>query len=110
MICSWHACREGYNLQDWRRHGVVLMSSSAEIQEQVIGRGHRSPKPGHPRHLEPLRFTVLLTSGGTLDAFAAAYAEAEGVRTKMQTTQKILRATIDPLPDPPANLRWVTRS
>lgn len=109
MICSWHACREGYNLQDWRRHAVILLSPSAEILEQVIGRAHRTPKPDKPRHLEPMRFTILATSGGTLDAFAAAYAEAEGVREGENTTQKILRATIAELPETPANLRWVTR-
>jgi hypothetical protein len=60
--------------------------------------------------LQPVEFTILATSGGTLDAFLAAYEEAEGVREGENTTQKILRATIAPLPDPPANLRWQTRS
>jgi hypothetical protein len=110
MICSWHACREGYNLQDWRRHAVILLSPSAEIFEQVVGRAHRTPKPGKPRHLQPVSMTVLATSGGTLDAFTALYAEAEHVRDSASTTQKILRANIAPLPDAPANLRWVTRS
>jgi hypothetical protein len=104
MVCSWHANRRGFNLQAWRRNGIILPPQSAKALEQTFGRPHRQGQT------QPVFFTILATSGGTLDAFASAYAEAEFARDTAGHTQKILRATISPLPDPPANLRWVTRS
>jgi hypothetical protein len=103
MICSWHACREGQNLQQWRRQGIIQPPQSAEALEQIFGRGHRQGQT------DAVRVTILATSGGTLDGFAAAISEAEFTRDTSVHTQKILRATIEPLPVPPNTLRWLTR-
>jgi hypothetical protein len=103
MVCSWHANRRGFNLQAWRRHLIVLPPQSAKALEQIIGRSHRAGQT------HPVRFTILATSGGTLDSFAAAFSEAEFARDTAGSTQKILRATIEPLPEPPTTLRWATK-
>jgi hypothetical protein len=102
MLCSWHANKRGFNLQAWTRHAIIIPPPSAKALEQIFGRPHRSGQTN------PVHFTILATSGGTLDAFAAAYYEAEFCRDTTGLTQKILRADITPLPEPPDNLRWVT--
>lgn len=104
MVCSWHACRRGFNLQAWRRHCIILPPQSAKALEQIFGRSHRQGQT------KPVHFTILATSGGTLDSFAAAFSEAEFARDTAGSTQKILRATLEDLPTPPARaLRWATR-
>lgn len=103
MICSWHANRRGFNLQAWRRHAIIQPPQSAKALEQLFGRAHRNGQT------EPVDFTILATSGGTLDSFTAAYAEALFAKESTGTTQKLLRAELEPLPDPPATLRWATR-
>ncbi len=108
MVCSWHANKRGFNLQDWREHAIVYPPQSAKYLEQVFGRPHRSPKPGVALHLTPVRFTVWLTSGGTLDVFRKAVSEARFAKTTTKATQKILRADIDDPPELPEGQRWVT--
>ena len=109
MVCSWHANKRGFNLQDWREHAIVYPPPSAKYLEQIFGRSHRSPKPGVALHLTPVRFTVFLTSGGTLDAFRAAVNEAHFAKGTAKSTQKILRAAIEAPPELPDGLRWVTK-
>jgi hypothetical protein len=107
MVCSWHANKRGFNLQDWRTHAIVYPPPSAKYLEQVYGRSHRSPKPGVALHLTPVRFTVFLTSGGTLDAFYKSVSEARFAKGTAKSTQKILKADIDDPPELPEGLRWV---
>jgi hypothetical protein len=109
MVCSWHANKRGFNLQDWREHAIVYPPPSAKYLEQIFGRSHRSPKPGVALHLTPVRFTVFLTSGGTLDSFYKAIGEAGFAKSTAKSTQKILRAKIDDPPKLPEGLRWVTK-
>jgi hypothetical protein len=108
MVCSWHANKRGFNLQDWRTHAIVYPPQSAKYLEQIFGRSHRSPKPGVALHLTPVEFTLFLTSGGTLDAFRKAVGEAGFAKGTTKSTQKILRATIEHPPEMPEGLRWVT--
>jgi hypothetical protein len=103
MICSWHANKRGFNLQAWRRNAIIQPPQSAKYLEQVFGRAHRGGQT------EPVRFTILATSGGTLDSFAAAISEAHFARDTAGSTQKILRAELAPLPEPPDTLRWATK-
>lgn len=103
MICSWHANKRGFNLQSWRRNGIIQPPQSAKYLEQIFGRAHRGGQT------DPVRFTVLATSGGTLDAFTAAISEAEFARDTAGSTQKILRAELLPIPIPPDTLRWLTK-
>jgi hypothetical protein len=109
MVCSWHANKRGFNLQDWRDHAIVMPPPSAKYLEQTIGRSHRAPKPGVAAHLTPVRVTILLTSGGTLDAFHAALREAEFAKLTAKSTQKILRAKIVGPPELPESLRWAVK-
>lgn len=109
MVCSWHANKRGFNLQDWREHAIVYPPQSAKYLEQVFGRPHRSPKPGVKLHLTPVRFTVFITSGGTHDAFYRAVSEAGFAKTTAKSTQKILRATIEDPPELPEGLRWAVK-
>lgn len=108
MVCSWHANKRIFNLQDWREHAIVYPPQSAKYLEQTFGRSHRAPKPGVALHLTRCRFTVFLTSGGTLDMFRKAVAEARFAKDTAKHTQKILKATIDEYPELPDGLRWVT--
>lgn len=88
MIASWAANKEGFNLQAWTRQLVVCPPQSAQYLEQIFGRSHR-------RGQEKLvTIDVLATSGGTLDAFETAIAEAGFGTETMGLTQKIQRATI----------------
>jgi hypothetical protein len=103
FVCSWHANKRGFNLQPWRRNGVIVMPQSAKYLEQLIGRGHRQGQ------LEPVRFTILATSGLTYVVWDAAVAEAEFVRQTASLTEKILRAEVKPFPAPPDTLRWARR-
>jgi hypothetical protein len=107
MVCSWHANKRIFNLQDWREHAIVYPPPSAKYLEQMFGRSHRSPKPGVKLHLTPVNFTVFLTSGGTLDSFRKAVSEAQFAKDTAKSTQKILRADIEEYPELPEGLRWV---
>lgn len=103
FVASWYANMRGFDLQPWRRQGIVYPPRSAKYLEQVIGRGHRQGQT------QPVRFTILATSGGTLDAFVSAYSEAEFARDSKRNVQKILRANILPIPEIPDSIRWVTK-
>lgn len=103
IVCSWHANKRGFNLQGWARQGIVQPPQSAKYAEQIIGRGHRQGAT------QPVEFTWLATSGGTLDSFAAMISEAKFARDTTKLTQKILRATIAPIPAPPDTLRWAVK-
>lgn len=89
MISSWHANKRGFNLQPWRRQLLVMPPQSARYLEQIFGRSHRQGQT------EAVTVDVLVTSGGTLDAFDSALAEAGFGRETVGVTQKILRAKID---------------
>jgi hypothetical protein len=88
LIASWNANKKGFNLQAWRRQLIVHPPQSAKWLEQIFGRSHRS---GQDR---PVTVDVLVTSGGVLDGFYTAIAEAGFARETIGLTQKILRATI----------------
>jgi len=88
FVCSWGANKRGFNLQAWRRQLLIMPPQSAKYLEQMYGRSHRSGQT------EPVTVDVLATSGGTLDAFDTAIAEAEFARETVGMTQKALRATI----------------
>jgi hypothetical protein len=103
MVCSWHANKRGFNLQAWRRNSVIMPPQSAKYLEQMFGRAHRQGQT------EPVRWTILATSGDTLDSFAAAIGEAAFVAETTGLRQKLLRAEIEELPTPPKTLRWATR-
>lgn len=103
MVCSWHANKRGFNLQAWRRNGVIMPPQSAKYLEQMFGRAHRQGQT------EAVHWTILATSGGTLDSFAAAMGEAAFVAETTGIEQKLLRAEIAELPVPPKTLRWVTK-
>ena len=107
MIVSWCANKRGFNLQSWSRALIVMPPQSAKFLEQIIGRQHRS---GQTR---PVVATILLTSGGTVDAFEAALNEARFARATVSLTQKVLRARIEraTLRTTSANqYRWASRS
>lgn len=103
MVCSWHANKRGFNLQAWRTHAIVQPPQSAKYLEQIFGRSHRAGQT------EPVRCTVLATSGGTLDAFAAAIGEARFAKQTAFSTQKILKARIKQPTTPPDTLRWAVK-
>lgn len=103
MVCSWHANKRGFNLQAWNDHAIVYPPQSAKYLEQVFGRSHRAGQA------KAVRFTVFLTSGGTLDTFRKAVSEARFAKGTAKSTQKILKAEIDDPPELPGGLRWVTR-
>jgi hypothetical protein len=88
MVVSWNANKRGFNLQAWGRHLIVHPPQSAKYLEQIFGRAHRSGRTA------PVEFTIMITSGGTLDAFDAALGEARHVRRSVGMTQKLLRAEI----------------
>ena len=88
MVSSWYANKRGFNLQAWRRQLLVMPPQSAKYLEQIFGRSHRA---GQDRHVV---VDVLATSGGTLDSFEAAIAEAGFGRETFGLTQKILRADV----------------
>ncbi len=103
FVCSWHANKRGFNLQPWRRNGLIVMPQSAKYLEQTIGRPHRQGQ------IEAVSFTILATSGLTYDVWDAALAEAAFVKETATLTEKILRAKIAPFPEPPDTLRWARR-
>jgi hypothetical protein len=107
MVVSWCANKRGFNLQSWSRALIVMPPQSAKFLEQTIGRQHRSGQTC------PVVATILLTSGGTVDAFEAALNEARFARATVSLTQKVLRARIDraTLRTTSANqYRWASRS
>lgn len=88
LVASWPANKRGFNLQPWRRALIVLPPQSAKFLEQIIGRHHRA---GQDREVV---VDILLTSGGTIDAFEAALKEARFSKQVTSLTQKVLRAKI----------------
>lgn len=88
LVASWGANKKGFNLQAWPRQLIVMPPQSAKWLEQIFGRSHRSGQTEH------VIVDVLATSGGTLDAFAAAIDEASCVRDTLALTQKVLRADV----------------
>jgi len=108
LIASWHANKRGFNLQAWRRALIVQPPQSAKYLEQLIGRHHRSGQT------QPITVDILITSGGTADAFDAAVSEARYAKATIGMTQKILRADIQRVTlrdrTTPANaFRWARR-
>lgn len=107
FVASWAANKKGFNLQAWARQLLVMPPQSAKWLEQIFGRSHRSGQT------EAVVVDVLATSGGTVDAFEAAFREAGAVRATVSLTQKLLRAEIirDPAPRTASNeFRWAQRS
>ena len=88
LIASWGANKKGFNLQAWPRQLITMPPQSAKWLEQIFGRSHRSGQDEH------VIVDVLATSGGTIDAFEEAIAEASNVRATVSLTQKLLRADI----------------
>jgi hypothetical protein len=106
IIVSWNANKKGFNLQDWERSALFQPPQSAKWLEQMTGRQHRSGR------VRPLRMDVFATSGGTVDAFRSAIAEAGFARSTVSLTQKVLRAAITYDPKPTgrgSRYRWATR-
>lgn len=107
LIASWAANKKGFNLQAWPRQLLVMPPASAKWLEQIFGRSHRS---GQMKHVT---IDVLLTSGGTRDAFEAALGEARFNKSTIGLTQKILRAKIEhiePTLTGSNKFRWATRT
>jgi len=107
LVASWNACKRGFNLQAWRRALIVMPPQSAKYLEQIVGRVHRSGQCEH------VVIDVLLTSGGTIDAFEAALREAEFARATVSLTQKLLRARIEreyPRITAANQYRWASRT
>lgn len=89
LIVSWNANKKGFdNLKAWPRQLIVMPPQSAKWLEQVLGRPHRSGQR------EPVVVDVLITSGGTADAFERALEEAAFDKSTLTLTQKLLRAEI----------------
>jgi len=88
FVASWQANKRGLNLQAWPRVLIVMPPQSAKWLEQLIGRVHRQGQTEH------VVVDLLATSGGTLDVFEKALAEARFARGIVSLTQKILRADI----------------
>lgn len=106
LIASWQANKKGFNLQAWPRQLWVMPPQSAKWLEQGFGRSHRRGA------LQPVIVDVLMTSGGTIDAFEAAVAEAHFAKETVGMTQKILRATIQrsrPRVTPENRFRWARK-
>lgn len=104
LIASWNAGLRGYNMQPWEEHLGVQPPQSAKDLEQLIGRAHRQGRK------TPVKWTILLTSGGTADSFEETIGEASFARDTASHTQKILRAEIIRAGDPPsAAMRWARR-
>jgi hypothetical protein len=107
LIASWAANKKGFNLQAWPRQLLVMPPPSAKWLEQIFGRSHRSGQNNH------VKIDILLTSGGTRDAFEAAVGEALFNRGTIGLTQKILRANIEhtePRLTASNKFRWATRT
>ena len=107
IICSWPACKSGFNLQAWPRLLIAQPPQSAKWLEQIIGRSHRSGQN------YPVVADILLGSGGSIDAFEAAIREAGFISQSIGLTQKILRASIErarPRITHGNKFRWATRS
>jgi len=106
LVASWGANKKGFNLQAWPRQLITMPPQSAKWLEQIFGRSHRSGQNEH------VIVDVLATSGGTLDAFEEAIAEASNVRATVSLTQKLLRADIvraRPRITAENEFRWATR-
>lgn len=107
MICSWNANKKGFNLQAWGRMLLVMPPQSAKWLEQIFGRAHRQGRD------DEVFADILLTSGGTVDAFEAAIAEAGFGRETFALTQKILRAKVmraKPKITQSNRFRWASRT
>ena len=106
LVASGGANKKGCNLQAGPRQLITMPPQSAKWLEQIFGRSHRSGQNEH------VIVDVLATSGGTLDAFEAAIAEAANVRATVSLTQKLLRADIvraRPRITAENEFRWATR-
>lgn len=106
LVASWNANKKGFNLQAWPRQLLVYPPQSAKWLEQIFGRSHRSGQD------QPVHITLLMTSGGTVDAFEAAFREARFAKSTVSLTQKILRAKIirtHPTITEQNQFRWATR-
>lgn len=106
MVASWQANMKGKNLQPWARQLIVMPPQSAKYLEQIYGRSHRSGQT------KPVRITILLTSGGTIDLFEMAILEATSAKGIVSLTQKVLRAKVKrahPKITPSNWYRWASR-
>jgi hypothetical protein len=104
-VASINANTRGRNLQYRFNNGAVVgMPQSAEKLEQLFGRYHRSGQT------KPVTWDLLMTSGGTRDAFNIATREAKGVLSVQAQKQKILRGRINDWNPPSTALRWARRT
>jgi hypothetical protein len=106
FVASWQANKKGLNLQPWPRLLIVTPPQSAKWLEQILGRSHRHGQS------ERVIVDLLATSGGTLDTFERAIAEARFARGIVSLTQKILRADIvraEPVVTVANAFRWARR-
>lgn len=107
MVCSWNANKKGFNLQAWGRMLLVMPPQSAKWLEQIFGRAHRQGR------VDEVSADILITSGGTVDAFEAAIAEAGFGQATFALTQKILRAKVlraKPKITHSNRFRWASRT
>ena len=101
VTLSIDANLEGRNLQDrWCNNLIIGAPQSARELEQLLGRTHRYGQN------HPVRATILVTSGLSVEAWRAALKEATFVRETQAQEQKILRATIIEGNPPSKALRW----
>lgn len=105
-ILSVHANRRQRNLQHYQEQLIVGWESATHYVEQMLGRTHRTGQQS------PVRLTILLTSGETVDSFDKTIEECRTVKTLQRHTQKILTAQIDRVTlrsSKPEGSRWLTR-
>ena len=107
LVVSWNSAKQGFNLQAWRRHLVVFPPQSARYLEQLLGRGHRK------NQTRPVEYTLLATSGGSIDMLAAAGEESDWGESLIGMTQKLRRAKVVYAKEPRATrtngYRWGSR-
>lgn len=98
-VISWQANKQGFNLQAWTRQLIAQPPQSAKWLEQIFGRSHRQGQE------KAVTVDVLITSGGTLNSFDKACAEAEFLAETLSMRQKLFRAEVAEA-EKKTGLRW----
>lgn len=102
FVASYHANMRGFDLQPWRRQGIIQAPQSAKWLEQIMGRAHRTGQT------EQVTLWLLATSIGSLESFRTAIGEGRFANATFKHAHKLLSATIDAAPKTPAGTyRWL---
>jgi hypothetical protein len=89
MIASWHAHREGKNLQHYRRSLVLSPPPAGDAWDQLLGRLHR---PG--QQSDEVEYDVALCCREACDSFGQAMKDAAYIEDTTGNPQKLLRCTL----------------